>query len=93
MKIEHTSVHRIFRQTTHFKHCIMMRLLPLFGWGEEPGFNFRFGSKEIYPVLSMSRDVLQLPGTEQMVTEMFSLSEDVPKSKRKSKALINKVER
>lgn len=28
VKIGHTSVHRIFLQTTHFKHCVMVQLLP-----------------------------------------------------------------
>ena len=64
----------------------MVWLLPPFEQGEGPGFYFRFGSKELYLMLGVGRGDLQLQGTEQMVTEMFSIREDSSESRRQSKA-------
>lgn len=49
-------------------------------------FYFRFESKELYLMLGMGRGDLQLQGTEQMVTEMFSVREDSSESRRQAKA-------
>lgn len=86
MKIGYTSIHRFFTYTTHVKHCVMVRFLPLFEQGEGPGFYFRFESKELYLMLGMGRGDLQLQGTEQMVTEMFSVREDSSEIRRQAKA-------
>lgn len=64
----------------------MVRFLSLFEQGEGPGFYFRFGSKELYLMLGVGRGDFQLRGTEQMVTEMFSVREDSSESKTQSKA-------